>query len=221
MKAKLSLRPTYNKVLGQVSQVKLSQYNFSYFDGTKKVDLCTEEITNSIDIIQAIVVIDNYNVWNIDDFGIVIERKIEIGNVDALFGPDGLASSSSEIGLAFRVMSQTSNRHSVYPLTSLTKHQINPFIFDIRLPLKSHKYFGNVIIEPIFYLKKAPPSPDNEFPFDEVEGMILGSLDKIIISFDGVGSVSQYSKSKKKAIYCGKFILTVLNYYLTHLQKIT
>lgn len=189
MKTKISFKPTYNQSMSQICQVKPYLYKFYYLKGEDRIELSTDLISNSLDNLQAVVLVDNYNIWNIDDFGLIIERKIDIGNIKALFGYDGLASDKSEIGLAIRIMSQSSNRHSVYQITSFTNNSAGDSnSFDIKLHLKPHCFSGNITIEPIFYLKKSS-CESSDFPYDEVEGSVLGIIDRIKISFDGVGSV--------------------------------
>lgn len=174
--------PTYNKDEGNL-RLSFGTCNFSYIHESQRLPLEVEENGDTFHTLK-----DQRVDWSLDEDTLVIEREVTIYGCSCIYegGNTPLVCSGAEIGVAVVWTSAESNRRGVFNLGTLDKYSYkNTFclhgeLFQLR---------GIVEFTTILYLKKSGTPKSNENHFANIEGTVLGELDKYIIKLDGTGSM--------------------------------
>lgn len=182
-----SLYPIYNQV-GSSDAFEISPYKLKYIDEEQVT--CELELKSDGMRKDCYYVSDPDQIWNHDDYGFTIERKIIIKDPSSLFGEKSgaIACGDSTLGIAIRWSSKTTSRKSTKPIATFTKDDINKEI-DITSQFGKCHFKGEVNFTIILYQQTAGNPQTGEELFINKPGYILGELDTITILFDGNGSI--------------------------------
>ncbi|MDG0032707.1 hypothetical protein MMB68_24470 [Priestia sp. Y58] len=162
-------------------------YEFSYKNGEGLFKLSTDPLDSQENKDNHLYLQDLDSKWDADNCCLIVERSGVINNPSFLFGPNGVASINSKIGIALTWFSKSSNQRGVVPIAELV-HDLNNFIeFDLYHAFNPGQLKGTVTIELALYLKE---NKENNFPnLAKYEGTILGILDSYTVVIDGNGSM--------------------------------
>ena len=197
----ISLYPIYNPEITE-SIFVIEPYLLKYTDEEKTtypLELKFDDVRKDYCFVN-----DPNQIWNHDDYGFTLERKLKIKDPSSLFGKgsNAIACEDSKIGIAFRWASKTSSRKSTKKIASFGKNDLNKEIV-IKSQFERCRFRGEVNFSIILFLETSgSPQPGEEL-FINQPGCILGALDSITVKFDGNGSVLPvlYEKVKGGALW--------------------
>ena len=126
--------------------------------------------------------------WYPETHNLIIRKKCSFGDVDSLFGTQGIVPRGATIGIACSWISTRSEHRKTVPFGELhygdnNKELVLEYAFDKAL-IK-----GSLLLQTILYLKDAGEIIDGEKHLASKSGTILGTLDNGEIFVDGNGSV--------------------------------
>ena len=164
-----------------LDEIKYSKkkISFAYKKGSDYKDLEYSE-TDSI-----LEVKDSKHEWDITEMGLRIKLSFSISNCCPLFGPDGITTEDSELGVAAICTSTVSDRLEAFKIASITKKD-NQLSIDTSFELEKGKYRGNIVIKLALYLLK-PGKRESGFPHKT--GTLLGAIDEFAIRVSDNGNL--------------------------------
>jgi len=137
---------------------------------------------------EVILVSDERNEWAPETHDLCIRRKVSIYNPNFLFGPNGLAGQSAELGLAMLWTSKSSNQRGVYEIGSV-RNIPGPLVYSFSYAFPPGSLRGRVQLQIILYLRTPGDINDFERHLANETGTVLGTLDNFTIVLEGSGSV--------------------------------
>lgn len=126
--------------------------------------------------------------WYPDTHNLMIRKPLSIGDSSVLFGENGIAPVTAEIGVAIRWISAKSDHCGTIPVGSFSV--LKPFektMFEYTFEKCIIK--GSLILQTVLYLKSVGEIKVNEKHLAHNTGTILGTLDNTQLYVDGNGSV--------------------------------
>lgn len=129
---------------------------------------------------------DEEGVWDPDNNNLIIEKKFYINNPSFLFTENGIVAPDAILGVALKWFSKSSNQRGTVKIGSITRDQHGPFTADLKQVFNKNQLNGEVTLETILYLEKAPKF--QAAWYSSQSGTILGTLDTQVIILDGTGS---------------------------------
>lgn len=186
MASTISLFPTYSEYNTYNFDISLGEYKFYYT--TSKGELMfleTEDVEESKNIKK---VVDSTGTWNPDEYNLRITNTFYIRSCGHLFGENGIAPSTSTIGLAVMWKSSDSKQRGIIPVGGFNQFIAENESFKLQYDFGVASIRGNVTFTPVLYIKESGnPTKKEKFLANE-EGTIVGSFEDYTISLDGKGS---------------------------------
>lgn len=125
--------------------------------------------------------------WNLDEYGFIIQNHYVINNIKVLFGPDGIACHDAKIGLALQWSSPTTKVKGIEKIIEFDRRDKN---VDVHFQKKfdTGAFLGTIEFKTIMYIAREgiPNYSENSIANDV--GLIIGELNQINLMFDGQGS---------------------------------
>lgn len=163
----------------------LEDYSFGYVRDDDEHELVPEELGAGT-INHRLV--DTNGDWDPDRDCLFVRRRFEIQNASCLFGPDGIACSNAEIGVAVIWTSADSKQRGAVELGGLKKSDA-PSRMSLAYSFRTAQLRGMVEFSTVMYIREAGiPQPSERF-LAYKRGMLLGEIDRYQIQLDGSGSV--------------------------------
>lgn len=202
MKNNISLFPMLTESLRDTIKVSFSRYNFYYKVNNAIYDLDSELIRGSDKLHELIDV--QLNSWNKEKNNICFTRTCKIGDCNSLFGPAGIATSDSKLGIALTWFSSDSKQRGVKPVVEFTSND-KEVEANIEFESDNGQFRGLVNFQTIIYLSQFGSATEDEAHLATVPGTILGELDnKFMIELDGTGSffpIYDYAATKTSPLW--------------------
>lgn len=181
MAKKISMYQLYDESMEDLLQVT-SDIRFYYRDEQDtKYNLNNEE-----DYEYKTLLSNEEDSWDFVEKGFGINGQITLGNPASLFGPNQLANTDSELGIAFQWVSKQSAQRNIIPIATITSTTPSQFTIPLDYYFEKNQLFGEVNISFVLYLKKASSQPI--FGQAQMTGTILGELIEWYVILDGSGS---------------------------------
>lgn len=185
MSIKLTLFPYLTEEMKDKIRFQVSEYEFSYNRKGEEYKLDIEAVEGSNTIVN---LTDIKGFWNMDEYGLNIKRSYSIQSYSCLYGANGIASSNAEIGLALMWTSQTSKQRGMIPIGSLPNNDNCSINLNMVYSFPVAELRGYLELTTIIYIKRAGNQRRGEEHLANTEGYVLGELDKIAVTLDGIGS---------------------------------
>lgn len=185
MSIKLTLFPSLTEEMKDKIRFQVSEYEFSYNRKGEEYKLDIEAVEGSNTIVN---LTDMKGFWNMDEYGLNIKRSYSIQSYSCLYGANGIASSNAEIGLALMWTSQTSKQRGMISIGSLPNNDNCSIDLNMTYSFPVAELRGYLELTTIIYLKRAGNQRRGEEHLANTEGYVLGELDKIAVTLDGMGS---------------------------------
>lgn len=151
---------------------------YHYNNDNEELILHKEENQYSLESINGL--------WNINDHGLKINLKLSLDNACVLYGPDGIADTSSEISMVVTWKSSQSKDRGV--LGCQRVRNINETqILSFSKSFEKHTYHGTIELSVRLVLTKS--GHFTNFSLNNTTGVIIGEIKKLFISVDGSGSL--------------------------------
>ncbi len=123
-------------------------------------------------------VTDEQMKWNIADCGLILNIHIDLKSPSSIYGPRGIASSGSKVGLALTVSSLSSNRQECISVTEIEKQDSSTSL-NHTVSICPGLYLRDFNLQAVLYLIS---SSSDEVGFASIPGTVLGTLDKKYIN---------------------------------------
>lgn len=163
----------------------VDEYKSYYIeDGVRRHLKVDTDDVNGITV-PTLKISDDENQWHPDTHNFYIERTLNLRFPSFLYGPSGIASEDSELGIAWMWFSRDSNQRGVFeshPLPNLS----SPHEVKFRSYVAPGQLKGLVNFQFVIFLNRK--SLDADSPFATKEGTIIGILDESKLILDGRGS---------------------------------
>lgn len=135
--------------------------------------------------------------WNVDTHNLYFKRSIALKNFKKLFGPFGIASKNSKLGLSVIWTSPDSRQRGAVLVKKFNvsseewnDKQDHTFVeADIDIEFPCAKLRGDVKFSIVLSIAEAGKPNDDEIHLANEEGFVLGELDTFVIRIDGNGSL--------------------------------
>lgn len=186
MSTALNLYPNLTDELTVKMGYVATNYAFSYgSEGlTYPLDARLADVNNN----EVLLISDDRNEWSPETHDLTLSRSLTIHNPHFLFGPNGLACESAELGLALLWTSKSSKQQGIEVIGGFRK-KAQPLDFDIQFSFPSGFLRGRLNLQIIIYLKTPGAASRDEKHLANEAGVILGILDNFTVVLDGSGSV--------------------------------
>lgn len=160
---------------------------FSYTEGDQSFDLSLKHPSDNILSLSAELE-DPRCHFELEKNDIYMDRNLTISCPDALFGPEGIVTQKSVIGVAAQWISTKSEHRGVIPIGefSLQNEKIE-LHYSHMFPANLIR--GSLVIHTILYLKTPGLAEPNEMMLCQKSGTVLGELDGFEIHVEGNGSI--------------------------------
>lgn len=189
------LYPSLTEELSKKIRFQKKKYEFFYENREgEEHELIDEpaEMSPSICIIK-----DEKGVWTQDDYNLGFRRSYCLRTYKCLFGPNGIASVNTKLGLAIIWTSADSKQRGVIPICefgvdakTLERAGDNTIIdADVEYTFQKAQLRGEVTLSTVVYVAKVGRINEGEEHLANHNGYILGELDSFIIKLDGTGSM--------------------------------
>ena len=126
--------------------------------------------------------------FDIQKHKLIIERNLCINHASLLFGSNGIAASSSTIGIAISWIASKSDHRGIIPVGELHSDSAKEELhYSYSFPEDMAK--GSLILQTVLYLKESGMCGEGEMHLCHQTGTILGTLDICELYLEGNGSV--------------------------------
>jgi hypothetical protein len=188
MSSNISTFPVLNDELKSKIRFTVSDgYDFFYERDNQEFELTAEDTGGSQ---LTYNLIDEEGIWSPDEYGFGIRRSYDLQYYGCLFGEKGVACTDAVLGLAVIWTSAQSRQRGSIEIGEIDTNNLSePLHFNIQYEFKKAQLRGTVLFKTVLYIKNAGcPTPD-ELHLANMEGCVLGELDRYQIQLDGNGSV--------------------------------
>ena len=202
MKNNISLFPILTDSLKNNIKITFTKYKFYYKVNNSIYDLDSELIRGSDKLHELID--SQLKTWNKERNNICFTRTCKIENCKSLFGPEGIATSDSKLGIALIWFSSDSKQRGVKTIIEFSQND-KEIEANIEFESENGQFRGLLNFQLILYLSKFGSASDDEAHLANVPGTILGELDdKYMIELDGTGSffpIYDYAATKSAPLW--------------------
>lgn len=187
MSTAVSMYPVITEDMMPKLGINLGEFVFTYeFDGITK-PLITEPLPGQEHLQSQLFIRDERERFDSDHHELMIKREVYISNSDFLFGPDGVAASDAEIGVALMWTSKSSNQRGVFEGSSIRAGCSSPrhvVAGKFKKGQLGDKFEATVIL----YIKNSGNPGPNERHLAQKPGFIIGSFGETVFFLKGTGS---------------------------------
>jgi hypothetical protein len=160
----------------------LKQYKLSFLDedGNKRsLRLQPDDVRNYLFFVD-----DPDDVWIHENYGFLVDSKIQVSDPSSLFGSgsNAVACHDATLGLAFQWSSKSSSRKATRKIGSFTSKDRN-LDLDISEKFEKSTLRGEVNFSIILYIEKPGNPTDDETLFINQAGYVLGEMPTIPVMF--------------------------------------
>ncbi len=175
--------PVLTDELAKSSGFKVSDptFYYHYVDKEKGED---RELATTDSFFHALF--DRHGIWTADgDQNLKIKGSIEFTHACELYGPNGIAPASSNIGIGLRWCSAQSKQRGTERIAHL-KNKDGKQFFTYEHSFRAGQLRGQVNFSIVLYLKEnCNPAPE-EIHLARTQGTIIGESTPFILKIDGV-----------------------------------
>lgn len=185
MKNNINLFPVINAAMCQEIEMSFSGYKFYYTVKNEKHVLDSTLIKGSENLYE---LTDYLKSWNKEYNNICFSRTLKIKKCKPLFGPSGIATENSKLGIAVIWFSSDSRQRGAKSVVEFTAEDKD---IDVEFNFESEigQFRGLLNFQTIVYLSEFGTAGENEKHLANISGTVLGELDKkYTIVLDGIGS---------------------------------
>lgn len=165
-----------------------TDYAFEYDKGKDIFPLKAEPVAGQEHIQSQLHLTDEEDEWDSRTYNLRVKRTIIIRNPMPLFGPNGVAGSNAEIGVAVIWASKPSKQRGVFTGDSFTRTNFKTE-YTVAGEFPKGILRDRLTLKTILYLKNPGITLNSENHLNQTPGAVLGELGETTIYLSGIGSV--------------------------------
>ena len=181
------LFPSLTLELQEAIGYKSAAPEFSYIREENQVSLSLMNQEGTDHTFTALLRDEN-TIWNPDEYETSVVKSISLKSIRQLFGPDGIAPASAEIGVAVMWIDAKAVQRGSVSIGSFSARS-RKLDFKFSHVFRRGTLRGTLILQTVLYLKSVGTVESNEKHLAHNTGSVFGILDEYQLIIDGNGSI--------------------------------
>ncbi|SFL91121.1 hypothetical protein [Salibacterium qingdaonense] len=186
MSISISFYPEINDKLFEKLGVQNGEYHFSYM---KNRDVYLNTQYPDENRMRDIVFIeDPGSEWDVDQHNLKIEKEVQINNPRFLFGSNGVAPRSAELGVGVIWSCKAAGVRGAEEIQVIRSDSPAPLNCNVQLNFPKSTLKSEIVLETVVYIKKSGIPEEDEKMLGNESGLLLGTINHTEIILEGSGS---------------------------------